>query len=253
MTLAVITGASRGIGAAIARALAQAGCELVLAARGEAALQAQADAITEETGQPVRIVAADLRSAAGVAALAQATQGRPLAVLINNAGATRRGSLVDISDADFEDGFALKFMGAVRLTRALWPQLIAGSGSVVNIAGVAARTPTADFVVGSAVNAAVLAFTKAMADQGLRDGVRVNAINPGFINTGRLQRWIDALPAAKGLPPAEAEAALAQSFGVSRIGRPEEIAAMAVFLTLGGGSYCQGAVFDVDGGRSKGM
>jgi len=245
---ALITGASRGIGAATALALARAGCDLLLTARSEPDLRATADGIIAETGRNVRIVAADLSTPEGAHAITLAAAALPaLHVLVNNAGATPRGSLAEMPDHAWDDGFALKFRGAVRLTRALWPALIATQGAVVNIAGTAGRTPTADFVIGSAVNAALLAFTKAMADQGGRDGVRVNAINPGFINTGRLRRWTAGLPGT----PEEAEAALAKSWGVARIGQPSEIAAMVVFLTVGGGSYCQGGIYDVDGGRTK--
>ena len=99
-----------------------------------------------------------------------------------------RGDFETLTDEDFQDGFSLKFFGAVRLARAAWPHLRRQSGSIVNIAGTGGRTPGARFTIGGSVNAAMLSFTKALADLGSQDGVQVNAINPGPVRTDRLQR-----------------------------------------------------------------
>jgi 3-oxoacyl-[acyl-carrier protein] reductase len=252
---ALVTGGSQGIGRAIAAGLSAAGCDVLLVARQQAALDATAQDIAAASGNGVLTIAADLSTAAGVEqATARAKSFFPrLDVLVNNAGATVRGSLLSLSDDDWTTGFALKFHGAARLTRALWPLLTNAGGAVLNIAGVAGRTPTADFVVGSAVNAAIMALTKSLAEQGAKDGVRVNCINPGLIKTARLQGRVNDIMRRDGLDQAKAEAALAREWGVQRIGRPEEIAALAVFLTVGEGTYCQGGIYDVDGGRTRGL
>jgi 3-oxoacyl-[acyl-carrier protein] reductase len=252
---ALVTGGSQGIGRAIAAGLSAAGCDVMLVARRQNLLEAAAQDIAAATGQGVLTIEADLSTPAGVAHAAARAQAifPTLDVLVNNAGSTVRGSLLSVSDDDWTSGFALKFHGAARLTRALWPLLSKAGGAVLNIAGVAGRTPTADFVVGSAVNAAIMAFTKSMAEQGAKDGVRVNCINPGLIKTARLQRRVDDIMRRDGLDQAKAEAALAREWGVQRIGRPEEIAALAVFLTVGEGTYCQGGIYDVDGGRTRGL
>src|SRR4029077_9820324 len=126
-------------------------------------------------------------------------------IVVNNAGATRRGPFLALNEEDWQDSFAAKFFGTVRLVRAAWAHLKARSGSIVNIAGVGGRTPGAEFAIGGSVNAALLSFTKAIAELGLQDGIQINAINPGFIRTDRLKKRLEASAAALGVTIAEAE------------------------------------------------
>ena len=121
-----------------------------------------------------------------------------LDLLVNNAGATKRGPFLELSEDDWQDGFALKFFGAVRLSRVAWPYLKLSGGQVINIIGAGGRTPTAEFTIGGSVNAGLMNFTKALADQGLADGVRVNGINPGPILTERLAGASANFPTPRG-------------------------------------------------------
>src|SRR6202142_4107584 len=178
--VAIVTGASRGIGRAIALKLAEEGAEVMLTARN-AELLKEAKAEIESKGGKAAWLSLDLRKPEAPALLVAKTIEvlRGIAIVVNNAGATKRGDFLTLSEDDWTDGFALKFFGAVRLLRAAWPSLKQRKGSVVNIAGVGGRTPGAQFTIGGSVNAAMLSFTKAMADVGVADGVQVNAINPG--------------------------------------------------------------------------
>jgi len=181
---ALVTGGNRGIGAAIAAELAREGVHVCLVARDRAKLHEVAAGLTTNAVRTA-IHAADLRepsAAAQAVAAAIAAFGR-LDILVNNAGATKRADFFTLTDEDFLDGFALKFHGAVRMTRAAWPHLRETKGCIVNIAGVGAHAGSADFTIGGPVNVALLNFTKAMADIGIQQGVRVNAINPGLIET----------------------------------------------------------------------
>ena len=108
-----------------------------------------------------------------------------LDILVNNAGATKRGDFLELTDADWEDGYALKFFAHMRLARAAWPLLKERRGSLVSIGGTGGRKPTAEFTIGSSVNAAVAAFTKCLADRGKTDGVQVNCIHPSVVETDR--------------------------------------------------------------------
>jgi NAD(P)-dependent dehydrogenase (short-subunit alcohol dehydrogenase family) len=247
--VAIVTGASRGIGAAVARKLSGDGYCLVLAARSRDALDALASSLPNDAIAN----ALDLRERDAAQRLvdeALARFGRIDAV-VNNAGATPRGDFLAFSDDDWDAGFALKFFGAVRLCRAAWPHLRATSGGIVNIAGIGGRTGSAEFAIGGTVNAALLNLTKALADRGIRDGVRVNAINPGTIATERTQVRIDRLASERGLSSEDAARELAAQLRVARFGTPEELATVVAFLLSDASSYMQGAIVDVDGGQTR--
>lgn len=249
---AIVTGASRGIGRAIAAKLAADGAQVVLAARDEAAL---ADAVSEikDAGGEAAYQSLDLRREDAPAALAAFTLETfgSIDIIVNNAGATKRGDFLTLTEDDWADGFALKFYAAVRLSRAAWPHLKASGGSLLNIVGVGGRTPGAEFAIGGSVNAAILSLTKALADRGITDGVQVNAINPGPVRTDRFARTLAARAEAEGVDSAEAERRLVQGAGITRVGEPEDIASLAAFIVSPAGRLLQGALIDMDGGQTK--
>jgi len=247
--VAIVTGASRGIGRAIAQTLAAEGMKLVLVARSRDQLDDLAASLSVDClVQAVDLRAPDVPEALVAAAIARFGQ---LDLLINNAGATTRGDFLSLADASWEDGFALKFFGAMRCCRAAWPHLQARQGNIVNIIGIGGRTGNAEFAIGGAVNAALLNLTKVLADRGVRDGVRVNAINPGSIRTDRLQIRLDRLAAEQGIDEAAAARRMTQASGVARFGEPAEIARAVAFLASPQAAYCQGAILDIDGGQTR--
>lgn len=218
---------------------------VLLCARSAAALEAAAASLPGAIACPV-----DLRrpeAAERIVAEAIARFGR-LDLVVNSAGATQRGDFLALDDAAWEDGYALKLHGAVRLTRAAWPHLRAQGGSVVMIAGVGGKQASADFAIGGSVNAALMNLTKALADRGVADGVRVNCINPGSIRTDRLVGRIATLARERGLGSEAAAVALARETGVARFGEVAEIAGLVAFLAGPDANYIQGAILDVDGG-----
>jgi 3-oxoacyl-[acyl-carrier protein] reductase len=247
--VALVTGASRGIGAAIARALADDGCHVVAAARSADALQAVVDALPT----PSLAHVCDLATPGAASALVEAAVSRfgRVDIVVNNAGATPRGDFLAFDDAAWDAGFALKFFGAMRLCRAAWPSLVERGGCIVNIAGIGGRTGNAEFTIGGSVNAALLNLTKALADRGVRDGVRVNAINPGSIATERLQTRIRSFASEHGIDPSAATHEMARAQRVARFGKPTEIASAVAFLASAQAQYCQGAILDVDGGQTR--
>ena len=247
--VAIVTGASKGIGRAIAQTLGVEGMRLVVAARSRAQLEELASSV----GNGCLVHAADLTHPDAPARIVTETIdtfGR-LDVLVNNAGSTKRGDFLTLSESDWADGFGLKFYAAMRLSRAAWPHLRASSGSIVNIVGIGGRTGQAEFAIGGAVNAALLNLTKVLADRGVTDGVRVNAINPGGIATDRLQTRLRAFAAEHRLNPSEAEQEMARAFGVARFGQPDEIARLVAFLASPLAAFCQGTIVDADGGQTR--
>jgi 3-oxoacyl-[acyl-carrier protein] reductase len=240
MKTAIVTGASRGIGNAIALRLAADGAQVVLCARDEQLLKDTAKIIGAESSL---VAAMDLRlpdSAAKIVDAAVAKFGG-VDILVNNAGATKRGEFETLTDDDFIDGFALKYFAGVRLTRAAWPHLKKRAGSIVNIVGAGGRTPGALFTIGGSVNAAILSFTKAISEKGIQDGVQVNAINPGPVRTARFAKRLESTTEAEFLREEK----------IARIGEPADIAAMVSFILGPHGRYLQGSLIDMDGGQTK--
>ncbi len=252
---ALVTGASRGIGAAIAHELAKEGVNLCLVARDEEKLREVAASIHATANVQTVIHAADLRIPdAGLRAVETATKafGR-LDILVNNAGATKRGDFFTLTEDDWQDGFALKFHGYVRLTRAAWPHLKRINGNIVNIVGIGSRAGSAEFTIGGSVNIAILNFTKAMADIGVKDNVRVNAINPGLIETDRFSRNVERTMHDRSLNKQDAITFLLSSHGTTRPGQPIEIGALTAFLASDKAAFIQGAIIDIDGGATRSL
>jgi len=249
---AIVTGASRGIGRAIALRLAKEGARLVLCAMNRELLDGTAREIQSAGGEAAWI-ALDLRKPEAPSQLAGFAQEKfsQIDIVVNNAGATKRGEFQSLTDGDWADGFALKFFGAVRLTRAAWPQLKKTRGSVLNISGTGGRTPGPHFTIGGSVNAAMLSFTKAMADVGVRDGIQVNAICPGLVRTERFQVILGNFAKDRGLDPQSAEPDLVRHWKITRVGEPDDIAGLVTFIVSPAGRFLQGALIDMDGGATK--
>ena len=251
----VVSGGSRGIGRGIGAAFAAQGARVVLAASSAERLAAAADAIAAQGGERPQTVAADLRTEDGckaVAAFVDERVGR-CDILVNSAGATRAGAFLALDEATWQDGFALKFFGCVRLCRLLWPRLKEARGHVVNVIGGAARTPDPEFLIGGAVNAAMHNFTKGLAGLGRRDGVNVNAILPGLTQTERVEQLFTQRAEAAGTTVDEIRRQQVAKEGIARLGTPEDIAALALFLCSERARHIQGTAIAVDGGATPGL
>ncbi len=252
--VALVTGSSRGIGRGIALTLAAEGCDVMLTGRDKQALDDVVAAVAK-LGRTARYETLDLRQQDAPGALVAAGKrafGR-IDILVNNAGTTKRGDFLELTDADWADGYALKFFAHVRLARAAWPSLAEQKGSLVTIAGTSGRVPIAAFTIGSSVNAAAAAFAKALADRGKTDGVQVNTIHPSYVETERFWRRIKADMERTGKDEAAVREWHRKDIGVTRFGTPEDIGGLVAFMVSPRGRWLHGATIDMDGGEVKGM
>jgi 3-oxoacyl-[acyl-carrier protein] reductase len=248
--VALVAGASAGIGAAAARALSAAGARLALAARPSRALRDLAVQLgAAET--PADFTTATAGREAVKATLAR--YGR-LDILVVSLGAAQGGPFWDLPDEVWHDAFALKFMGMIRLLRAAAPVMQAqGSGAIVAVVGNNGHEPQARLGPGSAVNAASLAALKALADEVAPAGVRVNAINPGPTRTGRWDGLMANLARRSGRTAAEEEAAQLARIPLGRINTAEEIGRMIAMLASPLTGAMTGTAVTIDGGASRGL
>ena len=249
--IALVTGSSRGIGRGIAEALAAEGCDLMLTGRDEKALEEAAGAIRAK-GRRAATSTLDLREPGTTEKLvAHVTREfGGLDILVNNAGATKRGDFLELTDADWQDGYALKFFAHMRLARAAWPLLKARHGSLVSIGGTGGRKPTAQFTIGSSVNAAVAAFTKCLADRGKADGVQVNCIHPSVVETDRTRRRIKAEIERTGRSEKDIRDDIIREFNNTiRFGTVEDVGNLVTFIVSSRASWLHGTTIDLDGGE----
>lgn len=248
--IALVTGSSRGIGRGIALGLAGEGCDLMLTGRDQKALDEVANAI-RALGRRAAIVVIDLRAPDAPGKLIEAVRHEygALDILLNNSGATKRGDFFTLTDADWEDGYALKLFAHVRLARAAWPLLKARRGSLIAIGGTSGRKPDARFTIGSSVNAAVAAFTKCLADLGKKDGVQVNCIHPSLVETERQWRRIRAEVERTGLLEEQIRDDMRREAGITRFGTVEDVANLVAFIVSSRATWLHGATIDLDGGE----
>ncbi|MGY5804895.1 SDR family oxidoreductase [Rhizobium sp. LEGMi12c] len=250
--VAVVTGASQGIGRSTALRLARDFGALVLVARNRTKLGETAKAV-EEAGCKVLVIDADLGEPAAAQRVVDEvlyTFGR-IDALLNIAGAVPQIDLFDMTDQQWDDGFALKLHGARRLTIAAWPALKQTRGSVVLMSGNSAIFPKAPYAAVGTINAAIIALAKAFSDRGISDGVQVNSVLPGPVMTGRRQSYLEHWAPLHGMTVEEATAKFPQEAGIARYGQPEEIAELMAFLVSPGAHWMTGSALRMDGGEVK--
>lgn len=252
-SVAIVTGASRGIGRATAGRLARDFSAIVLAARNKDELENTAFSVRAAGSEPL-VCALDLREPIAAEILVRAALNRfgRIDALLNIAGAVPQVDLFEMTDAQWEDGAALKLHGARRLTVRAWEALKASNGSVVLISGSAALDPKPGFAGVATINAAIIALAKAFAEQGIKDGVQVNSVVPGAVMTGRRESYFKKWAPAHGLTVEEAMKRFPEEVGIARFGTPEEIAELMAFMVSPAAKWMTGSCVRMDGGEVKG-
>jgi len=244
----LITGASKGIGAAAAGVFAEEGCNLHLAARSEAALEALAQRLTAEHGVTVAVHAVDLRESDAIDLLAVAVAEAD--ILVNNAGDVPGGSLEVIDEATWRHAWELKVFGYINLTRRVYAAMKArGHGVIINDIGSAGERFDANYIAGAAGNAALMTFTRALGGRSLDDGIRVVGINPGPVQTDRIVALMKRQAQAR-FGDEDRYPEMMSRFPLGRAARPREIADLMAYLASDRSAYTSGVIFTVDGGLS---
>jgi 3-oxoacyl-[acyl-carrier protein] reductase len=249
---ALVTGASEGIGKAIARKLADEGVRVAICARTEATLKATAAEIAEATGIDIAPIPADLRSLAGCQRVVEQAAERlgGVDILVNNAGASAFGAFVDLPDDAFVDAINGKLLGYIRCAKAVIPHMRRrGGGTIVNITGttqqaVPLHTP------GSACNAAIRMFSKELSMELGPLNIRVNSVAPGRIQTARADRLLEATASAQRTSPDVLLGHLVKMIPSGRVGTGDDIADAVCFLVSARASYINGAALVIDGSKS---
>jgi len=246
--VAVITGSSRGLGLASARALAAAGCRVTLCARGAEALDQAARALNGGRTADVLTVQADVSTSAGAEAVVTRTieQFGSIDILVNNVGKAGGGDIVSTSDADWQSALDLTLWPAIRMSRLVVPHMRrAGGGAIVMIASIWGREAGGRMTY-NAVKAAQISLGKAMAQQLAKDHIRVNSVAPGSILFEGGSWW-----ARQQADPAGIAEFVAREIPFGRFGRPEEIGDVVTFLASARASWITGACIPVDGGQGR--
>src|SRR5262245_3021508 len=236
---ALVTGASEGIGAAIARKLATEGVRVAICARTEAKLKDTAAEIARATGVEIEPIPADLRSLAGCQGFVEEAARRlgGVDILVNNAGASAFGAFVDLPDEAFVDAINGKLLGYIRCARAVIPHMLRrGGGAIVNITGTTQQA-VALHPPGSACNAAIRMFSKELSMELGPSNIRVNSVAPGRIQTARADQLLKATAAAQGTTPDAMLSQLVKTIPSGRVGTVDDIADAVCFLVSDRAGY----------------
>ncbi len=243
--VALVTGASKGIGAGLARALAAEGCHLHLAARNGPAMTSLAEELRSGFGVDVHVHEADLGSSAAMVELDAAAGDYD--ILFNNAGDIPAGSIEDVSDEDIKTGFDLKVFGYITLSRAFWMRRKGRDGVIVNVIGNSGENWDAAYFAGSTGNAALMSFTKALGGRSLNEGIRVVGVNPGPVATDRMIK-IMKRKAIDMLGDEARWQELNDKYPGKRPATVEEVADLCLFLASERAGYITGTIVTIDGG-----
>jgi 3-oxoacyl-[acyl-carrier protein] reductase len=252
--VALVTAASRGLGAAVARRFAQEGAQVIICGRDEARLSATVANIEADTGAEVVAIQADVTVPADVEALiAEVVEsfGR-IDHLIVNAGGPPAGTFASLQPEDWDKAAHLTLMSAVRLCYAAVPHMKRqGSGSIVFITSVAVKQPLNNLILSNSIRMALVGLMKSLSQELGPAGIRVNAVAPGWTMTERVTELLAARAQANGTTP-EAEASkIVGELPLGRMAQPEEFAKATVFLASPAASYITGVTLPVDGGAIK--
>lgn len=246
--VALVTGGSKGIGRAVAEALAAEGAVVHIVARDAATVEATAAEVASTSGATVVGHAADLSDSATIEPLLEAVGH--LDILVNNAGAIPAGDIEAVDETRWREAWDLKVFGYINMARAVFTRMkAAGGGVIVNVTGLAADKPDFNYVAGTPANAALNAFTRALGGNGVDHGVRVVAVSPGAVQTDRIVTLMRTKAEAEFGDPDQWQRYLG-ALPQGRAAYPAEVANVVAFAASDAASWLSGIVITVDGGQN---
>jgi NAD(P)-dependent dehydrogenase (short-subunit alcohol dehydrogenase family) len=246
----LITGASKGIGAAAAESFAEEGAHLLLAARNGDQLKALAERLRSAHQIDAATIVTDLRKPEDISRLIK--EAADVDILVNNAGDIPGGSIDKIDEATWRHAWELKVFGYINITRAIYARMKArGHGVIVNDIGVAGEKFDANYICGSAGNAAIMSFTRALGGKSLADNIRVVGINPGPVGTDRHVTLLKTR-AKNQFGDENRYKEFQKALPLGRPAHPREIGDLMAFLASDRSGYTSGVIYTVDGGIAAG-
>ena len=254
--VALVAGASQGMGRATALGFAREGAKVAICARGQAALNDAGEMIRRQTGGEVLAMTADMTKAEDIETFVNKTAERfgRLDVIVNNAGGPPPGEFMKFTDEDWQNAFCLSFMSAMRMTRAAVPHMRkVGGGRVINITSYSVKEPIAGLVLSNAIRSAVVGLAKTLSRELARDNILINNVCPGRIDTERAQKLNKARAERLNRPVEQINSEMAAEVPLGRYGTAEEAADVIVFLGSARASYVTGTTIQVDGGLVRGI
>ncbi len=254
--VALVAASSQGLGKAVALGLAQEGAKVVISARNAERLESAKKDIQSKTGAEVLPIPADLTKPADIKNLVEKTiaQFGTVHILVNNAGGPPAGFFWDMADDSWQKAVELTLMSSVRLARAVLPFMRKQKwGRIINITSVSVKQPINDLLLSNSLRLSVVGWAKTLSSQLAAEGILINNVCPGWTRTDRVNELIQARAKNEDKSAREVEQTIVSNIPMGRMGQPEELANLVVFLASERASYITGTTIQVDGGAVKGM